>query len=76
MVRQFDTDEIEWYNDTTTVAMDHIGKYFSTNGNMNYFLEICHNLYWYISVYGYRPVNFVEDRFLEKMGVEPRCAEN
>lgn len=72
MLKQFDTDEIEWYDDTTTAAMDHIGKYFATNGHMNDLMEICYNLYWYISVFGYRPVNFVEDRFLEIMGVKPR----
>lgn len=72
MLKQFDTDEIEWYDDTTTAAMDHIARYLAENGHYSSLLDLSHGLYCYIAVQGYRPIEMVEDRFLKMMGVDER----
>lgn len=64
--------EIEWRKDRDTSAMDHIGKYFYQNGYQDEFDVICKKLYWYISCYGTRPVEYIETEFLKSMGVESR----
>lgn len=66
-------DEVLWdYQRCNTLAMDNIAEYLVVNGNTPDLSVICRSLYWYISVYGKRPVSYVEDKFLEMMGVKPR----